>query len=771
MCNCNDPTTVLDNGPQAIPMAFMPAIPIAGPIVPSLITGLTPDPEGVPPIPLPNPLPPQTWPPKPFPPIELEHPIFTFPPQPFPHLQFCTLKVPDGCWMLTVSPTNGPELVGTLRIDRAAPSGGTDNLIFSGDLYRAAQPVVSPNPVGPIGSIHSGALTAALSTRLQWFRSRRIPIYPRGRYHSYLKGINLSVPRFTFGSACQVTIDTEQFDYTQPPTGQFQGSFPASASRTLRFVLEAQPDPSPWNNSPYYTGRMFDGAIDKGSVTLVWVSAFMRRAVLEIDTLIGAVAPQPVPNAAGTGNDFFDTLYAQAGWQLTVVQDQVDVAVPAGVNANACWTSGALHALMQTVRKSSTNLDTEWRTHLVVVPATMGCSRGIMYDQIDVPREGSASFSNDGYPTSNSLNFGAAANQQQRNIPRAYLRSACHEVTHAFNQIHQENETVADNSIMTTTPSVADVLGGPTTGAAGIFPDQINIGFNATVRNHLAHMPDPVVRPGGWPFGAWFGSTSPQASDYEMFDASEVSVAVSVDPPNPALGEPVVVSWTLTNNTQMDVMIPNNVSLEGTFATLEVTDSRGRTRPVRSFSIVCDDVTLRALAPGASLISTYRVFWSTAGFAFERAGRYHVAVSVAWSANGVPVCARGGADVDVDYPLTEADNNAAALAMHPEVGMWVALDGQADHLTEAVSRVTKLIDASGKKGAGDGGGMAGSISRSRTARAFAAIAGTGTGDTVGKGVGPSKKATARPPAKKPARPVSKATAKPTPRSTGGRAKN
>ena len=82
-----------------------------------------------------------------------------------------------------------------------------------------------------------------------------------------------------------------------------------------------------------------------------------------------------------------------------------------------------------------------------------------MYDQIGVPREGCASFSDDGYPISDSSNFGTAQNKKQRDVPRAFLRSATHEVTHTLNQIHQEQETVADNSIMTTTPSVADVLG------------------------------------------------------------------------------------------------------------------------------------------------------------------------------------------------------------------------------------------------------------------------------------------------------------------------
>lgn len=715
MCNCDSPKTVRDYGPIAM-AAGAATIPIASlvhPLDDSLATsdfevqgnGTTVPHAGLTRVPL--------------------EPAF-------PSFRRCSHTIPNGCWMLTVTPTSARSLVGTLRVDRGAPAGGADSLIFSGDLYRqprlleprlSSLPITVARPARSPAANASGVLTGELASELLGFRRRRIPIYPRSRYHSYLKGIKLWVPAYTIGS-CRVTIDVEQFDYTHPPAGSFQGSFPASASRTLRFVLTASPDPlSPFNNAPYYTGEMWEGGVNKGTVELVWVSSFMRRAVLEIDTLAGAVRPAPVPHPSGTGTEFFDTVFAQAGWQLTVVQDQLNVPVPAGVNANTCWSSANLHALMLNVRNPATDLDTEWRTHLVVVPATMGCSRGVMYDQIDVPREGSASFSHDGYPVSNSANFGTAANQQQRNVPRAFLRSACHEVTHAFNQIHQENETVADNSIMTTTPSVADVLGGAATGAPGVFPDQINLGFNTIVRNHLAHMPDPIVRPGGWPFASWFGGTSPQASDYEPFDPSEVSLILSVDTASPALGQPVMVSWTLTNNSDQDLMIPNDISLEGTFATMEVTDSRGRVTPVRAFAIVCDDVALKPLAPGASLTSSYRAFWSTAGFAFERAGRHKIAVSVAWSAQGMPVYVRGKTEIFVDYPKTDADNEAAALALHPHVGMWVALDGKADHLTDAVERVARMTSSRGpgaRAAAATGDGTA--ISDSRTAQAFADLA-------------------------------------------------
>jgi hypothetical protein len=53
-------------------------------------------------------------------------------------------------------------------------------------------------------------------------------------------------------------------------------------------------------------------------------------------------------------------------------------------------------------------------------------------------------------------------------VPRAFLRSGCHEVGHGFNQQHQSlvgfGEPGSDNSIMTTTPELADFLAASGTG-------------------------------------------------------------------------------------------------------------------------------------------------------------------------------------------------------------------------------------------------------------------------------------------------------------------
>ena len=641
-------------------------------------------------------------------------PQVTWPPQlpqlpqlpPRPH--FCRLSLPQGCYRLNYRPSKSLlEFRGTLRVDRS----GT-NPVISGDLYRYINlpPILAERPsstrvlasagVSATNSPSSPAgeaaraltpLAVANAAGLSLFaRSLGIPIYPRNRYYSYLRGTQLSIPAFSFGE-CAITITAQEYVYTQPPAGSFNGTFPAApGTRTIQLVLRPAAAPLGYPGV-YFTGSLFESGVNRGTLTLGWVSSYFRKASIEIDTLSGAVAPQPV------GTESIRTVYGKAGWDVAVTYDQTNVPVPAGVTAGNCWSSADLHALMLSVRNPATNLDADWHMHLVVVPATLGCGRGVMYDTIGVPREGVASFCNDGYPVNESANFGAAAGQQQRNVPRAFLRSACHETGHGFNQIHQEQEGGADNSIMTTTPSVANVLGGPTTGAPGIFPDDINLGFNDHVRHHLVHFPDIVVRPGGMTFGSGHSSTVPQA-DRTFFAASELALNLDLVESHIELGEPLQLRYRLTNQSGEPIPVPSDIGIEAQHTFIRVVDAQRQTREQPSFVIRTDDVTIIALEPGATIEARTRVYWSTQGFAFEAPGRYTVEVSVLWSIAGIPVGVKAETHVWVNFPQTKIDNDAASHLLHPEVGKFVALGGGAFHLTEAVDRLARAMGAAPGQG-------------------------------------------------------------------------
>ncbi|MGH3024044.1 MAG: hypothetical protein ACRDNI_10340 [Gaiellaceae bacterium] len=652
-------------------------VPLAEPIGSGGEEAFTPGPEGpeIPEMPMPGSPPGR--------PAELDWPRH--------HLKLCRINLKEGCYKIRFTPNIFVSYHGTLRVDKA---GGTTTI--SGDLYRYRTFLPLPRPPfeaevpwherAALAAERELELTPATRATLPTpFIKKQIPIYPRNRYYSYLRivGIKRS-PLFTYGP-CTLTLTAEEYVYTQPPVGSFNGTFPpAPGTRTVEIVLERK-TPSPFSGGPYFEGRLYEAGADKGAFTMQWVSKFFRRATLEIDTLVGSVSPQPVDGES------FQTVLRTAGWALKVEYDQVNVPVPTGVTPTNCWSSADLHALMLTVRKPTTDLDKEWRLHLVVVPAQLGCGRGVMYDQIVVPREGVASFSDDGYPSADSANFDAAENEMQRDVPRAFLRSASHEVGHGFNQIHQEQEAGADNSIMTTTPSVADVLG-----AAGTFPDDINLAFNDHVRHHLVHFPDIVVRPGGMTFGSGHISTVPEADRYE-FDPSELELRLQASEGRVDLGEPLRLEWTLENHAGAPIPVPSDITVEAQHASLSVARPGGVTKRMPSFVIRTDHVAIADLAPGESLEAESHLYWSSNGFAFETPGKHTVTLRIQWNADGVPCGVSASTDVWVNYPQAPADNEAAALLLHPQVGIYVALGGGANHLHEAVAR----LDLAGEVGTGD----------------------------------------------------------------------
>ena len=598
-----------------------------------------------------------------------------------PPTALCKINLREGCYRITLQPKTGTSIFhGTMRVEKAG-----SKTVISGDLYRFLNPAIGL-PV-PVAAAASTSVRPAPSSFLPI--ALGIPIYARNKYYSYLKVTGIKMPPL-LGAPCAFTLTAQEYVYTQPPPGQFNGTFPASpGTRTINIVLSNAVGP-PGYSSVYFEGKVFQGGVETGTFKMGWVSSFFRKATVEIDTLKGAVAPQAVPPISGPGSEDFRSVFKTAGWDLKVVYDQKDIPVPAGVVATNCWSSPDLHALMLSVRNPTTNLDKEWHFHLIVVPAKMGCSRGIMYDQIGVPREGSASFSDDGYPSSDSAFFGTAQNKKQRDTPRAFLRSASHELGHGFNQIHQEQEGGADNSIMTTTPSVADVLGTATTGDPGVFPTNINLGFNEHVRHHLIHFPDPTVRPGGMTFGSGHSSTVPSADkDRHYFESDEMELTVTPDHDHIHLGEPLMLTWTLTNNSRDPIPAPNDIRIEALYSYITVTNPNGDVRPMPTFTIECESSKVANLGPGKSLTAQTRVFWSSRGFAFERSGRHVIEVHVMWAITGVPFGVKGRTDVWVNYPQSDADNNTASTLLHPEVGVYVALGG-GEHLTEAVSRLNQV---------------------------------------------------------------------------------
>ncbi|MEO5685492.1 MAG: hypothetical protein ABIQ88_22790 [Chitinophagaceae bacterium] len=594
---------------------------------------------------------------------------------PFPPLHFCLIDLKQGCYKIDYKPKTGPFVLGpsyrgTLRVENSGLAK-----IISGDLYKFPI-VLLPTPFNTDTEFDDTA------------DGELIPVYPRGKYYSYLKATRFIKPPIS-ASVCKITIEAEEWVYNPPAAGSFNGSFNAAATRTIKFIIGKGADANT------FTGDVFSGATNIGTITLTWVSTFFRRAVVEIDTLKGAVAPMPL-NPGTPSEESFATVFKTVGWKMDPVYNDTNVAVPGGVSPTACWSDANLHALMLSVRSAAVTLDNEWHYHMMVVPGSMGCSRGKMYDQLGAHREACVSYSNDGYPTSDSSNFGAAANQQQRNVPRAFIRSAAHELGHTCNMQHQELEGGADNSIMTTTPSVANVLGSATTGAPGVFPTNIHLGFNAHCRHHLIHFPDPVVRPGAmnWTAGhpALGGAFAPSADGGRIFiSADAVRFTIKTQSEQVKIGEPLLIAWEVENNSQEDIPMPNDIGVNIDYTMISVTDRDGNVTNMNNFVLECEHSSIQSLAPGKKLAAATNLFWSSNGFAFNKPGQHTIDISVRWTSNGIPYGLHASKKVWVDYPSGDKENEIAMNMMNEEVGMFVALGGNAYHLKGAVSRIQNVM--------------------------------------------------------------------------------
>ncbi len=608
----------------------------------------------------------------------------------------CSIKPKQGCYRLSFRPTSGlrptlfsPVYKGTMRFEDVG-----DEIVVSADLYKFN--TIYPLKYYQISKKYKqrwGNLTIGEEVRHIEFKTplleappvgpfklpprKTIPIYARKKYFSYLQGVSAQLSTIGFiGRPCNLSMTFDEFFYVHPATG-FDGSFPSVADRTIRMQFEET------DKVDYFEGKLYEGDTKLGNITLEWVSPFFRRAELKVQRLEGAVIPQPVAASSGTGTEDFSSIFATAGWHLSVTRDNTAVALPdslVGVqDPETCWNPNFdnMHDLMDSLPGYDASiLDSRWKVYLVAIPATLGCSRGWMFDSIgsggdvnSIGREGAVTHSHDGYPSGDGVEYGVAEDELQKDHPRAFLRSAAHEVGHTFNQIHQRFENGSDNSVMTVTPSVASVLDG----AGETFPDDIDLAFNATVQRHLVHLPDPAVRPGAMQF---FGSAiSVPESDVNFYDTDDLELVIKLKT-RVKLGEPVNANWTLTNRSDATIPIPDQIDTYGHAAHISVTNPAGSIRYMKSVvTAACSSHHVSALKQGKSRKAEAILFWSQNGFAFDSPGRHRVEVILLWEVDGLILGARGEIDVWVDYPMTSDDNAAAALLLNEEVGKLVAMGG------------------------------------------------------------------------------------------------
>lgn len=622
---------------------------------------LIPNPVGPFP-PLPQPLQEVPIPqPQPVPQPGLE-PLQPFPvPFPWPPLKFRSVRC--GCYLLNYKPSGSPLVTydGTLRVE-CHGSGRT----ASGDLYQRPliwlpwKPGFPPIPSSPL--LLPGPSPSA-----------GIPILSRGRYRYYLR-VTQILEYFTIGTS--FTLGFEMWRFTKSAgawsTG---GTWTNEGTFTALMSWQAAPAGYP-SSSDYLAGDVKNsGGTVVGRLTMGWISAYLRKATVEIDRV--SQSESPLHNGAGVD---WKAIGDGIGWDITVDQSDSNLVEPSGES----WSDAECHAAML-ARRDASNLDAEWRYHVLCVRRLDSTSRGIMYDAYggdsnNVPREGCAIASHWTVPT--SAEWGLVKGVRFGTATSPYFRTAVHETGHAMGLYHN----TSDNGFMNTTDVIANNSLSPGSAA---FPNNVQWSYHADDAKRLRHIPDIYVRPGGTPFGTSYATTPISPTDMEL-SAEGLLLTVTPVHASAPLGAPIRLNLELTNTTDEPVPAPATLSMKSGFVRGHVTDPAGTVRTFSPIILCVEDHPMVRLKPRQGVRNSMTLLRGSQGALFPMPGAYRVDVEVHWDQGGVEVVTTGSTDVMVSSASDEAHAQAALKVLStPDTLLTLVVGG--DHLTEGIEAIQTAL--------------------------------------------------------------------------------
>ena len=564
-----------------------------------------------------------------------------------PHFVLRWLK--HGCYFLQWRPQNGwfYRFNGTMRVERHG-SGAT----ASGDLY------------------YHSAYTIVRWPSFRWLPnqdpspSAGIPIYRRGNYRYYLRVTQL-LEYFTVSNSFTLGFERHSFDATT-------NSWSNDGAYTAVMTFKTPPAGYP-SGAIYLEGDVKDSSnAAQGTIVMGWVSPYLRKATLEVDR----VSQSEYPDDNGGGTDWAD-VYDAVDWDVNVYESDANLTEPSGQS----WSDAEMHQAML-ARRDSSDLDTEWRYHLICVRRLDSTSRGIMYDAYggdsnNIPREGAGISSHWTIP--NTSTWGTVAGQRFGAAAAPYFRTAVHEIGHAMGLYHN----TADNGFMNTTGVIA--------ASAGVFPSNIQWSFNAADAKRLRHMPDPWVRPGMIPFGSSYGTAPISPTDMlDVGEALQLNVEAYLD--STPIGAPVRIRVTMTNVSDQAMMVPDSLSLKSEYVSGKVTDPSGMARSFRSVMRCVEEHQLAELKPGGSMSADITLLRGAEGALFPAPGLHTITVDVAWDMDGMPVRASGTAPTMITPPVDDSHAKAATTTLtSPDLLLTLAIGG--DHLDDGISALeTAMAD-------------------------------------------------------------------------------
>ncbi len=559
-----------------------------------------------------------------------------------------------GCWLVNYAPSGQPLVSydGTLRVE-CHSQGRT----ASGDLYQRPvalipQPGLPPQPPTPV--LLPGPNPA-----------QGIPILARKNYRYYLRITRILEFSTT---AKSFILEFEMFRFTAPNNWANEGKFTAR----MRWAIAPAGYPS---SVDFLAGDVKNsGGAVVGRLSMGWVSEFLRKATIEVDSV--SVSEAPLNN--GDALDW-KSVYAQVGWDVAVVVSNADVVEPSG----EFWSDAEMHAAML-VRRDASNLDAEWRYHVLAVRRLDSTARGIMYDAFatdsnNVAREGIGISSHWVIP--NTAEWGLVKGLRVGTASKPFFRTAVHEIGHAMGLFHN----TADNGFMNTTDVIA-ASGTPATP----FPNNIKWTFASDDEKRLRHYPDPFVRPGSVAFGG-ASTTTPLITPTDLtFESEDLKLRVSPLLDAVPLGAPVRVNIELINQSETPQYAPESLNMKKGAVSGVVTDPAGTARSFSPLVRCVEEHPGAMLAPGGSLKDSITLLRGGQGALFPSPGLYRITVEVCWDVGGVECVVRSEASVMIT-PVVDAAHAEAALKVlsTPDTLLTLVLGG--DHMTDGIEAVQTAL--------------------------------------------------------------------------------
>lgn len=549
----------------------------------------------------------------------------------------------EGCYLLTyVESPDGPGgyadlYYGTLRVDQQLL--GT---IASGDLYFHL-------------GFGQGPITAAP------IPGAGIPIFPIRRYSYYLRITDILHGRTTFS---HFTLAFERYRYN-PATGNWTNTGDFSAEMYWQSAPASYP-----SEDFYLRGTVLDEfGHFAGTLTMGWIDDNFRKATIEIDR----VASSEYPENNGDGVSW-ESVFEGLGWNIDVIESEISLDEPSGSG----WSDAELHFAMMNERDLS-NLDAQWRYHLLCVRILDSTERGIMYDAAgtdsnNIPREGAAISSHWVIP--NTPMWGSVQGMRFGQAASPYFRTAVHEIGHALGLTHNPS----NNGFMHTTPDIAAASG-------GTFPNNIIWSFHRNDARQINHWPDICVRPGGIPFA----NCSP-AAPISPFLRWPSGLIVAVTPLLEVvpLGAPVRVRIVLQNTSDKPVIVPDSLSLRSSSIKGKVETPCGKEKGFQSIFLCPDGIQKKELAPGEALSHDLTLLRGADGALFAGCGLHKIMVEVEWESDAVTNLVSGSCYVMITAAVDEGHAKAATrILTTPDVHLVLIMGG--DHLKEGIEAIQQAL--------------------------------------------------------------------------------